>query len=72
MDFSAGSVFAALLVSSIGFGFFLFGKKQVRPPQLIVGGTLMTYPYFVSDPLPMFAVAALLMLGLYGALRAGY
>jgi hypothetical protein len=72
MDFSAGSLFAALLVSSVGFGFFIFGKKQVRPPQLVAGGTMMVYPYFVSDPLPMFSLAAVLMLGLWGALRAGY
>lgn len=72
MDLSAGSLMASLLVSSVGFGVFLFGKKQMRPPQLIAGGALMAYPYFLSDPLPMLGVAALLLLGLYGALRAGY
>lgn len=72
MDLSAGSLMASLLVSSVGFGVFRFGKQQTRPPQLIAGGVLMAYPYFISDPLPMLGVAALILLGLYGAVRAGY
>ncbi len=28
MDLTAGNLFASLLVSTVGFGIFLFGKKQ--------------------------------------------
>lgn len=72
MDFSAGSLMAALFVSSIGFGFFTFGRKQSRPPQLIVGIAMMGYPYAVTDPLAMTAVGVLLLAALFGALRSGY
>ena len=35
MDLSASTLFASLFVSSIGFGLFLYGKKQARIPQLV-------------------------------------
>jgi len=72
MEFSAGSLFASLLVSSVGFGIFIFGKKQERVPQLVVGGVMMAFPYMISDPLPMVGVGLGLIACLYGALRAGY
>jgi predicted cobalt transporter CbtA len=50
MDLSAGSLFASVLVSAIGIGLFIYGKKQIRPPQLLVGIALMVFPYFVGDP----------------------
>ncbi len=72
MDFSAGTLFASLLVSSLGFGLFIYGKKQVRGPQLIVGLVMMAYPYVISDPLVMCGVAVGLIVGLVGALRMGW
>lgn len=71
MDFSAGWLFASLLVSSVGFGLFLYGKKQVRPPQLVTGLTLMIYPYFVADSGLMLGIAAGLVVALWLAVRAG-
>ena len=71
MDFSAGSLFASLLVSAIGFGLFIYGKKQTRPPQLVVGIALMVFPYFVGDPRWMLGTGAMLLVGLWLALRAG-
>ncbi|MCA8979098.1 MAG: hypothetical protein H6831_06060 [Planctomycetes bacterium] len=67
-----GSLFTSLVVSSIGFGIFIFGKRQERVPQLIVGGAMMAFPYVISDPLPVLAIGAGLIVCLYGALRAGY
>ena len=71
MDFSAGSMFASLFVSAIGFGFFIYGKKQARVPQLLTGIALMGYPYFVTDLAWMLGSGALLLVGLWLALRAG-
>jgi len=71
MDFSAGSLFASLFVSAIGIGLFIYGKKQIRPPQLVVGIALMVFPYFMGDPRWMLGTCAMLLVGLWLALRAG-
>jgi len=71
VDLTAGSLMASLLVSSIGLALFLFGKREVRLPQLVAGLTMMVFPYFVTDPLPMLGIAAALVLALVVVLRAG-
>ena len=38
-----------LLFSSIGMGFFIYGKKQSRAVPLVCGIVLMVYPYFVQS-----------------------
>jgi len=38
-----------LLFSSIGLGFFVYGKKQRRIVPLVCGLALMIFPYFVSS-----------------------
>ena len=47
VDLSAGSLFASLLVSTVGLFLFLYGKKTLRFPQLSSGLVLMIFPYFV-------------------------
>ena len=69
MDFSAGSLFASLLIGSIGFVLFVYGKKQQRYPHLAVGLVLMVYPYFVSGTFLMTAIAAALLGFLWFAVR---
>lgn len=39
----------SLIFSSIGFGFFLYGKKGGKPVPLISGIALMVYPYFITN-----------------------
>ena len=69
MDLSFGTLVASLIVSGVGFGLFMYGKKEVRGPQLLTGLTMMVYPYFVSGPYAMYAIAVLLLLGMNLALR---
>ena len=71
MDLSAGSMFASMGVGSVGFGLFLYGKKQVRPPQLVAGLLLMVYPCFVPGPLWILGIAGALLLGLWWTVRTG-
>ena len=71
MDMSMGTLFSSLVVSSIGFGLYLYGKKQARFPHLIVGLAMMGFPYFVPGPLAMWGVAVGLTLGLVVAVRSG-
>jgi len=49
-----------LLFSSIGLGFFLYGKKQQRPVPLICGVALMIYPYFVPNTVALVVVGVVL------------
>lgn len=71
MDFTPGSLFASLLISSLGTGFFLYGKKQERLPQLLTGCALMGFPYLVASVPWMIGIALALVGALYGAVRAG-
>ena len=45
-----------LLFSSIGLGFFLYGKKQRAVVPLVCGLVLMIYPYFIPN---VFAVVVI-------------
>lgn len=72
MSFDASSLLAGLLVSSIGFVLFRYGKKMSRPPQLLVGLLLLVFPYFVSSVVLMFIIAAVLCGLLWVAVKQGY
>lgn len=39
----------ALLFSSIGMGYFIYGKKQGNKVALLCGIGLMVFPYFTSN-----------------------
>jgi len=41
----------SLLFSSIGLGYFIYGKRQKAVAPLFCGLGLMIYPYFVSNSL---------------------
>jgi hypothetical protein len=71
MDLDANGMLASLLVSTVGLGFFVFGKKQQRAPQLVVGLALMVFPCFVSGPLLILGLGAGLILLVPLALRLG-
>ena len=62
MSFEPGWIIASLVVSSIGFVLFVYGKKMVRIPQLVVGLAMLVYPYFVPNVIVMLIIAAVLSL----------
>jgi hypothetical protein len=72
MQFDAVHFFVSLVVSSIGFVAFSYGKRQRRLPQMLVGATLVVFPYFVSSVALMLVIATTLLALLWGATRAGY
>ena len=71
MEIDAGWMLAGLLVSTVGFSFFLYGKKQTRFPQLLAGMAMMIYPGFVASPAIMLAIFGALLGGVWVAVRAG-
>ena len=50
-----------LLFGSIGFGFFLYGKKQKKAVPLACGLLLMGLPYIVTYVVALVGVAAVAM-----------
>jgi len=50
-----------VLFSSMGLGYFMYGKKQEKPVPLVCGLALMVYPYFVDSVLLAIAVGAILI-----------
>jgi hypothetical protein len=45
-----------LLFGSVGFGYFLYGKRQSAVVPLVCGIALMIFPYFVSNVLILVVV----------------
>lgn len=51
-----------LLFGSIGFGLFLYGKKQKAVVPLITGIALCVVPYFTADVYVLVLVGVILMI----------
>ncbi len=49
-----------VLFSSIGLGFFIYGKKQRAPVPLVCGIALMAYSYFIPNVIALVAVGIVL------------
>ena len=70
-DISPATLFAGLLVSTIGFGLFLYGKRATRFPQLLTGLALMGFPLFVHGAVATLAIGASLVAGMWVYVRLG-
>ena len=62
---NTSNIFASILFGSIGFGAFIYGKKQSNLKALVIGVLLMVYPYFVPNPLAVYAIGTALTLALW-------
>jgi hypothetical protein len=73
MDFSfdMGWLFASLIVSSVGYILFHYGRKLRRAPQIVAGIAMLVYPYFVHNVIVMIAVAVGLLLLTWAAVYLG-
>ena len=50
-----------LLFGSIGFGFFLYGKKQKAVVPIITGIALCVVPYFIANVYALVIVGVILV-----------
>lgn len=64
---STASIIVGFVISTVGFSLFLYGRKQRRAPQLLVGVLQMLAPWIVTDPLWLSAAAVVSII----ALRVG-
>ena len=71
LNLSLGWLFAPMSVSAVGLGLFVYGKREVRAPQLLAGLVLMIYPAFVASTAWVWAIGVLIVAGLWGLLQLG-
>jgi hypothetical protein len=71
MYFSVGWFLVTFVVTTVGYGFFLYGKKQARLPPLVAGLVLMIYPGFVPWPWLILLIAGAVLGSLWLGTRAG-
>ncbi len=57
---NAATLLWGLLFSSIGMGFFIYGKKQLRAVPLVCGVLLMTFLYFVLSTIWLVVIGVVL------------
>jgi hypothetical protein len=50
-----------VLFSSVGLGFFMYGKKQKTIMPFVCGLALMVFPYFVTSTVLLAAIGAALI-----------
>ncbi len=72
MDLSdPGLMLSGLVISVIGLGVFLYGKRMESFSSLGVGIVMMAYPMFVHSLLMMWLIAAACLAALYLLPRGG-
>ncbi len=71
MNLDGNSILASLLIGSVGFVAFAYGKKMSRLPQMLAGILLMGFPYFVSNVPWMFGIAAGLLAAMALMIKLG-
>ena len=49
-----------VVFSSIGLGYFIYGKKQQQTMPLICGIALMIYPYFIDNTVFLILIGIIL------------
>jgi hypothetical protein len=62
---STAGLLWGVLFSSLGLGYFLYGKKQRVISPMVFGVALMMYPYFLANAWMLFIVGVLLSAGPY-------
>lgn len=58
---STAYLLVSLVLSSVGMGYFIYGKKQGKASSLFAGAALMIYPFFVTGMLLLVVLGVPLM-----------
>ncbi|HIQ34006.1 MULTISPECIES: amino acid transport protein [Acinetobacter] len=57
---NATQLFLGVIFSSIGFGYFLYGKKQKMAVPLVCGLVLMLFTYFIDNTMIISVIGIVL------------
>jgi hypothetical protein len=71
MPIDGNALLLSLAIGCVGLACFVYGKRQGRLPQMVAGATLMIYPYFVPNLVAMAAIALVVVVCLWIAVRLG-
>jgi len=72
MDFSNPALLiSGMLISTVGFGLFMYGKKAQEGRSLGIGLALMVFPFFVHSVLWTWLLAGACAAGWYVMPRLG-
>jgi hypothetical protein len=71
MSFDPASLIASLVVSSVGWVLFSYGRKQQRFPHVVIGILMMVYPYFMSSVVLQLTMLPVLLALLWLLTRFG-
>jgi len=63
--FSLAGLISGFLFGSIGFVAFIYGKKNVEFRPMIIGLSLMVYPYFIRSTIFLYLIGTLLTVALF-------
>jgi hypothetical protein len=58
---STASLLLTLLISSLGSGYLLYGRRNAHPVASLCGVLLMAVPLLVSGMIPLLLIAGLLL-----------
>ena len=58
---SGTSIVLSMIIGSIGMGYIIYGRKQLKSSALVAGILLCIYPYFIPSPLLMILAGAGIM-----------
>lgn len=72
MDLNISYLIMTLIFSSVGLGYFLYGKRQQQFLFLFAGLALMVYPYMVSGTATVTVVGLVLSAGPFVAQYLGW
>lgn len=56
---NTGELLWGLLFSSVGLGYFIYGRRQHKTIPLLSGLALMVYPYFMPNTVALLIVGAI-------------
>ncbi len=59
------NILAGVIFGSVGFVAFIYGKRQSRFRPMLLGLSLMIFPYFVTDAIWLYALGSLLTAALF-------
>jgi hypothetical protein len=65
-------LFLSLFTGAIGAALFLYGKKEARWPQIVIGLLFMVYPYFTPNISSLIVVGVILAGALWYLVRTGH
>ena len=64
-EMATANIIGSVIFGGIGFVAFIYGKKMSGLKPMVIGLSLMIFPYFVSNTVWMYTIGALLTAALF-------